>query len=296
MVTIIYEPRLIPASGEPPKSIKEFIGLIVSGNDKVSIARMKSPPGWREPGQNPDFDEYTLVLEGNLVIETRESMYIVGKDQAAYVPKNEWVRYSTPEGASYIAVCIPSFSPDAVHRDIEDIPATKDEKKGVINTQDLKSIAENSNIIYTTYGVNEFDLIRDLWEGLIKYLIEQTKDRSPPIRWPSFETRKTKFMRKNKEREISVIIASNAISGTHIGYCVSSAAYNEYAEIESIFVREEFRGQGIGSELIKRSLDWIKMIGASSIGVAVTVMNSRAIAFYAKHGFFMRQYLLEKTE
>lgn len=295
MVTIIQEPRLIAAHGEPPKSIEEFIGLIVSGNENVSMARMKSPPGWSEPGQTPDFDEYNLVLEGSLIIETKESRYIVGKDQASFVPKNEWVRYSTPEGASYIAVCIPSFSNDAVHRDTADMNLISVEKPEISPGPALKIVTESSNILYTIYNIDGFDRIRDLWEDLIKYLMGQTKDRSPPIQWPNFETRKTKFTSKNKEREVSVIIASTAVSGTPIGYCVSSAAYAEYAEIESIFVREDFRGKGVGSELMKRSLDWIRLIGASSIGVAVTVMNPGAIAFYEKHGFLLRQYLLEKT-
>ncbi len=119
MAKFISAPKVIPAAGEPPKIIEEFIGRVNSATAAVSIARMTSPSGWSEPGQTPEFDEYTLVLKGELRVETRQSVYTVRAGQAVIVNAGEWVRYSTPApvGAEYIAICVPAFSPVTVHRD-----------------------------------------------------------------------------------------------------------------------------------------------------------------------------------
>lgn len=110
---------VIPAAGEPPKIIEEFIGRVNSQTSALSIAKMSSPSGWREPGQTPEFDEYTIVLKGELQVETRGKVHVVAAGQAIIVSAGEWVRYSTPGagGAEYIAVCLPAFSPATVHRD-----------------------------------------------------------------------------------------------------------------------------------------------------------------------------------
>jgi mannose-6-phosphate isomerase-like protein (cupin superfamily) len=119
MAKLITRPTVIPAAGEPPKIIEEFFGRVNSQSSVVSIARMTSPSGWREPGQTPEFDEYTVVLKGELQVETREALFKVGAGQAILVSASEWVRYSTPgaAGAEYVAVCLPAFSPSTVHRD-----------------------------------------------------------------------------------------------------------------------------------------------------------------------------------
>jgi mannose-6-phosphate isomerase-like protein (cupin superfamily) len=119
MARFIAQPTVIPAAGEPPKIIEEFIGQVNSATAGISIAKMTSPPGWREPGQTPAFDEHTIVLRGELQVETRDALHKVAAGQAITVPAGEWVRYSTPgpEGAHYIAVCVPAFSPDTVDRD-----------------------------------------------------------------------------------------------------------------------------------------------------------------------------------
>jgi len=119
MAKFISAPTIIPAAGQPPKIIEEFIGRVNSQTAAVSIAKMTSPGGWREPGQRPEFDEYTVVLKGELQVETRERVYQVGAGQAIIAQAGEWIRYSTPtpDGAEYIAVCLPAFSPQAVHRD-----------------------------------------------------------------------------------------------------------------------------------------------------------------------------------
>ncbi len=119
MVKKLSSPSIITAAGNKPKKIEEFIGRVNSGTDMISIARMKSPSGWIEPGQKPEFDEYTVVLSGMLNVKTEKETIDVKAGEAVIINKNEWVQYSTPgeEGAEYIAVCLPAFSPDIVHRD-----------------------------------------------------------------------------------------------------------------------------------------------------------------------------------
>ncbi|MFI4873971.1 MAG: cupin domain-containing protein [Blastopirellula sp. JB062] len=119
MARLINSPSVIAAAGNKPKKIEEFIGRINSKNSEISIARMTSPGGWLEPGQTPEFDEYTVVLSGSLVVETKSGVITVEAGQAVVATAGEWVRYSTPseEGAQYIAVCLPGFSPESVHRD-----------------------------------------------------------------------------------------------------------------------------------------------------------------------------------
>jgi mannose-6-phosphate isomerase-like protein (cupin superfamily) len=119
MPTFIDAPSVIQAAGSKPKLIEEFIGRVNSDTTTVSIARMKSPEGWVEPGQTPEFDEYTVVLQGLLRVTTRTETIDVRADQAIIVHRGEWVQYSTPEanGAEYIAVCLPAFAPEIVHRD-----------------------------------------------------------------------------------------------------------------------------------------------------------------------------------
>ena len=119
MPTVIDSPIVIEAAGNKPKRIEEYVGRVNSGTAAVSIARMKSPSAWIEPGQTPEFDEYTVVLSGTLRVETRTETIQVQAGQALLAQRGEWVRYSTPgpQGAEYIAVCLPAFSPDIVHRD-----------------------------------------------------------------------------------------------------------------------------------------------------------------------------------
>lgn len=119
MAKHISAPTIIPAAGKPPKIIEEFFGRVNSQTAEVSIAKMTSPSGWREPGQTAEFAEYTIVVRGELQVETRSAVHKVAAGQAIVVEAGEWVRYSTPsvEGAEYVAVCLPAFSPQTVHRD-----------------------------------------------------------------------------------------------------------------------------------------------------------------------------------
>src|SRR5262249_40933196 len=118
MPTLIADPARVEAAGNPPKLIDEYVGSVNTGDSQVSIARMRSPGGWAEPGQTPEFDEYTLVLSGLLRVQHVQGCLDVKAGQAVVVRRGEWVRYSTPEqgGAEYIAVCLPAFTLAAAHR------------------------------------------------------------------------------------------------------------------------------------------------------------------------------------
>jgi len=119
MPELIREPSRVTAAGQPPKLIDEFVGRANTGQDSLSIAHMRSPSGWAEPGQSPEFDEFTIVLDGALVVESEEGQMTVRAGPAVHARPGEWVRYSTPgaDGAEYISVCVPAFAPDTVHRD-----------------------------------------------------------------------------------------------------------------------------------------------------------------------------------
>jgi len=119
MPELIAAPTRIVAAGNKPKAIDEYVGRVNSGTAAVSIAHMRSPAGWVEPGQTPEFDEYTVVLRGMLRVRHRGGTLDVRAGQAVVARRGEWVEYSSPEpdGAEYVAVCVPAFSPDTVHRD-----------------------------------------------------------------------------------------------------------------------------------------------------------------------------------
>ena len=119
MPTLLAEPTRIRAAGNKPKLIDEYIGRVNSKTSAVSVAHMQSPQGWEEPGQTPEFDEFTVVLKGMLRVRHHGGEMDVAAGQAVVVPRGEWVQYCTPleQGAEYIAVCLPAFSPESVHRD-----------------------------------------------------------------------------------------------------------------------------------------------------------------------------------
>ena len=117
MAELIESPVRVEAAGDPRKVIEEFAGRASGGEERVSVARMRSPAGWSESGQRPEFDEYTVVLDGLVRVEGEKGTLDVRAGQAVLVRGGEWVRYSTPEGAQYVAVCLPAFSSETVHRD-----------------------------------------------------------------------------------------------------------------------------------------------------------------------------------
>jgi mannose-6-phosphate isomerase-like protein (cupin superfamily) len=119
MPELIREPSRVAAAGQLPKLIDEYVGQVSTGQDALSIAHMRSPSGWAEPGQRPEFDEFTIVLRGALIVESEAGQLAVQAGQGVHARSGEWVRYSTPGagGAEYISVCVPAFSPGTVHRD-----------------------------------------------------------------------------------------------------------------------------------------------------------------------------------
>lgn len=119
MPELIRQPSRVTAAGEPPKLIDEYVGRVNTGQAELSIAHMRSPSGWAEPGQRPEFDEFTIVLRGALVVESDDGSLTVRAGEAVHARPGEWVRYSTPgpDGAEYISVCLPAFAPGSVHRD-----------------------------------------------------------------------------------------------------------------------------------------------------------------------------------
>jgi mannose-6-phosphate isomerase-like protein (cupin superfamily) len=119
MPRLIEKPSIITAAGNKPKIIEEYIGRVTTQTSAASIARMKSPSGWMEPGQKPEFDEYTVVLKGSLRVTTKSGSLDIKAGQAVIVTAGEWVQYSSPgqDGAEYIAVCLPAFSMESVNRD-----------------------------------------------------------------------------------------------------------------------------------------------------------------------------------
>lgn len=120
MPRLIAAPTRIQAAGNKPKLIDEYVGRVTTGTAAVSVAHMRSPGGWVEPGQTPEFDEFTVVLRGTLRVESKDGVLDVTAGQAVHVAAGEWVRYSTPgdDGAEYLAVCLPAFGMDLVHRDM----------------------------------------------------------------------------------------------------------------------------------------------------------------------------------
>lgn len=125
MPRLVASPSVVQAAGEPPKRIEEFVGRVNTGDPEVSVAHMRSPGGWQEPGQRPAFREVTLVLAGMLRVEHEGGVLEVRAGQAVVTEPGEWIRYGSPEpeGAEYVAVCLPAFSPETVHRDAPDVGA-----------------------------------------------------------------------------------------------------------------------------------------------------------------------------
>jgi quercetin dioxygenase-like cupin family protein len=118
MAELIERPVVVEAAGAPPKTIREHVGLVNTGTAAVSVAQMSSPPGWSEPWQRPEFDEWTVVLAGAVVVEDDTGSFRAVAGQAVHAPAGERVRYATPDGAEYVAVCLPAFSPQTVHREV----------------------------------------------------------------------------------------------------------------------------------------------------------------------------------
>lgn len=284
MVRVIGAPRLIPAAGSPPKTIAEFIGRAVSGTDQVSIAMMKSPPGWAEPGQTPEFDEYSLVLKGTLTVSTKTGSVDVESGQAVIIQAGEWVQYSSPKGAEYLAICVPAFSPEIVHRD------------GQVTNQ-ASSFIDPSEITYVELGKDGLPYIEELWDHLKNHHVCNARYFRDQLLARPFSERCDDILQTNATREILVHLAQINGTGPYVGFCVSSASPGAYGEIESIFVLPEYRSLGIGTTFMNHALAWLKKMDVSEYRVRVCEGNEQSFRFYERFGFYLRRHLLlRKTE
>lgn len=278
MLRVIESPRVIAAAGQPPKQIEEYIGAAVTGTDTLSIARMISPPGWSEPGQAPAFDEYTVVLRGSLHLATPEQEVIVQAGQAVIVPAHTRIRYSTPEGAEYIAVCHPAFTEKRVMRDQPPDPTNP-----VCHRTDMKN-----TITYETGGTGLFSEIGRLWLMQRDHHAATSRFFGDEIQSRSFEDRRDEILSQNKDRSLYIILARNSDTKQSVGFAISSGARGESGEIESIYVLPEMRGTGIGTDLMKMSLSWMDSCGCDGCRVLVGDGNENVIPFYQQFGFFPR--------
>lgn len=284
MVQIISAPRVIPAAGSPPKNISEFFGRMITGTEEVSIAMMKSPPGWSEPGQVPDFDEYTIVLSGTLVVTTKMEEISISDGQAIMAPAGDWVKYSSPDGADYLAICLPAFSPDLVHRDEHPDTIPIEFKPG------------DEAIQYNEAGIEGLDTIEDLWYKLREHHASHARNFSHQIRARSYSERKNEITRSNEGRSLLVQTAYTRNMNTPVGFCISSGASGEKGEIESIFVDPPYRSRGIGSHFVNNACMWMENIGVKEMGVGVCEGNEGSFGFYQQFGFYLRRhYLLRRT-
>ncbi len=286
MIRLIESPNIIAAAGQPPKQIEEYIGAAVTGTDALSIARMISPPGWSEPGQAPAFDEYTVVLRGSLYLTTPEKEVIVTAGQAVIVPAHTRVRYSTPDGAEYIAVCHPAFTENRVMRENQHDTGGPVSLAGTTET-----------VTYETGGTGMFDEIARLWLRQRDHHAATSRFFGEEIQSRSFEDRKAEILSHNKDRSLYLILARNTENQEPVGFAISSGARGESGEIESIYVLPALRGSGIGTELMKMSLTWMDSCGCDGCRVLVGDGNENVIPFYRQFGFYPRfHHLIQKKE
>lgn len=279
MVRIIQSPWVVPATGSPPKRIEEHIGREASGTDRLSIAHMRCPVGWREPGQRPHYEEYAVVLSGTLVITTQTDILQVSAGQAAIVPAGERVQYSTNVETEYISVCVPAFSPGCVHRDGE----TPEPGPG-----------EGYQIVFGEYGVDGLSLIEPLWTRLRDHHARVAQHFRYEQEFRTFAERCQELQEKNRGRAMLVHIARETGAGEVIGYCVSSAAPGDYGEVESIYVHPSYRVHKVGTTFMERASSWMQEVGVTGSRVMIFEGNEEVFPFYARFGFHPHRHLLTR--
>lgn len=246
MPKLISKPTIIAAEGSKPKVIEEFIGRVASGDEPVSIARMKSPAGWEEPGQTPEFDEYTVVLSGVLRVTSRTGAVDVRAGQAVITRKGEWVRYSTPGGAEYIAVCVPAFSPATAHRDAgESRIVTRVE---TAQPADFGALAALNAAAY---------------EGFARFL--------EPGAWERLRTDVTSVEPRARTTEFLVIRDGGRIIGS-VGYGRAGGGdpalfESHMANLSLLAVDPRYRGLGIGRELTEAGIERARRDGAFALAL-----------------------------
>ena len=288
MVRHIPGPRRVPAAGSPPKVIEEYFGRLASGTERLSIARMRSPAGWSEPPQRAQFDEYSLVLGGALVVETSDTPLTVREGEAVLVRAGERVAYLTPDGAEYVSVCLPAFDPDLAGREDAREP------------MDAGTTDPVGQVRFEAHGTEAFDQIEPLWEELARHHVACAHEAAPAFEvemaGKTFEARRAELLEKNRRRLIRVDLAIDPATGQPIGYCISSAAPGSVGEVESIAVTKPCRGRGIGSTLLDRAAGWMDGIGVTEQVLLVFAGNPESLPFYARHGFLPRFHIMVRRE
>lgn len=288
MVRHIFGPGRVPAAGSPPKVIEEFVGRLASGTERLRIARMRSPAGWSLPRQRAQFGEYSLVLGGALVVETRGAPLTVREGEAVLVRAGERVAYSTPDGAEYVSICLPASDPDLAGGEDPRAP------------MDAGATDPVGQVRFEAHGPEAFDRIESLWVELARHHVACAHEAAPAFEAEmaakTFEARRADLLEKNRERLLQVDLAVDPVTGCPVGYCVSSAAPGQVGEVESIAVTEPLRGRGIGSALLDRASGWMDRVGVTEQSLSVFAGNGDALPFYARHGFVPRFHLLVRRE
>jgi len=277
MATLISRPTTIQAAGQPPKLIEEFIGRVNSKTAAVSVARMKSPSGWAEPGQTPEFDEYTAVFRGCLHVRLKGEEFDVKAGQAVIVPAGEWVQYSTPsaEGAEYMAICIPAFSPAMVHRD-KMMPSL------TLRLNRLELIAATKELLQAEKNLEE----------LGRGLQAEVPDNWPP---PLYDNNARQFFLTVVSADAEAvgwttwyILLPNA-SGkkTLIGGVGACGLPDEDGKIVIGYsLLDQFHGNGYATEALRGFLDWASQNPRLRTVVADTFPHlTKSIRVLEKNGF-----------
>lgn len=269
MALLIQEPTTIHAAGQPPKLIEEFIGRVNSKTTAISIARMKSPSGWSEPGQTPEFDEYTVVLWGSLHVTLKNQEFDVKAGQAIIVEAGEWVQYSSPspEGAEYIAVCIPAFSPETVHRE-GDAPRNTviQEPQAAFS---LEPMAENHG-----------RAVIDIFNHFVTSSFAAYPDQPVPYEF---------FNRFQQMTQGYPAFVATVDSGRVVGFAFlrpfhPASTLRRTAEV-TYFISPEFTKRGIGTALLKRLIEEAIPRGIDTLVASISSKNEESIAFHRKNGF-----------
>lgn len=267
MASLMTEATIIQAAGKPPKRIEEFIGRVNSGTAAVSIARMTSPGGWSEPGQTPEFDEYTVVLRGCLHVKLAGREFDVTAGQALVVAAGEWVQYSTPsaDGAEYIAVCLPAFSPATVHRDTD---GESSAKAAPAKDFALEPMEER-------HGRGVVDIFNHfVTQGFAAY-----PDR--PVPYEFFG----RLQQMTQGYPAFVVTAGQNVLG--FGFLRPfhpAPTLRRTAEV-TYFIAPEFTRRGIGTVLLGRLVEEAAARGVDSLLASISSKNDESIAFHRKNGF-----------
>ena len=268
MATLIAKPTTIQAAGQPPKRIEEFIGRVNSETTEVSIARMKSPTGWSEPGQTPEFDEYTVVLQGGLHVKLKNEEFDVEAGQAVVVQAGQWVQYSTPspDGAEYVAVCVPAFLPMMAHRDGD----RAGETGGLRATEvALEPMAE-------CHG----HAVIDIFNHYVTQSFAAYPDQPAPYEFFA----RFQQMTQGYPAYVAVVGPGRVVGFGFLRPFHPANTLRRTAEV-TYFISPEHRGQGIGRVMLDRLIEEAASRGIDSLVANISSRNEESLAFHRKNGF-----------